>query len=344
MIGLSFEFHAVGSTRAPFRHARGNLGEIARTLRGGGFAAAQRGREVFQRQTRVAGERQLGARGAADLGGLDLDMDHRLARRNELEALGRDFAQLAADNDEAIRCRDHRVGDAVVTTEQSGGERMRAGNGALARHGVRDGNALPFGQLQQRLIGLRDVDAAAGEDQRALGVADQGRRLVDTLGGRARAAGLRLQRLRVDPEIAHVEIELAMRDILGHIDQHRAGPSAGGDGEGAAHMLGDALADFDADQLLHHRAQDLELARLLRHVLPGVLAIGVAGDGDHRNAGVQALNEARHEIGGAWPQRRIDHAGAVRHLGVGIGREGAAALVVDQRVLQSQRPAGLVER
>ena len=44
------------------------------------------------------------------------------------------------------------------------------------------------------------------------------------------------------------------------------------------------------------------------------------------------------------PSVASTHARAVRHLGVGVGREGAAALVVDQRVLEAERAAGLVER
>ena len=60
---------------------------------------------------------------------------------DQLEAPGRDLAELAADHDQRVGRRDQLVGDAGIAAEQAGRERMRAGDRALAGHRVRDRNA-----------------------------------------------------------------------------------------------------------------------------------------------------------------------------------------------------------
>ena len=59
---------------------------------------------------------------------------------------------------------------------------------------------------------------------------------------------------------------------------------------------------------LHGGLQDFDLPRLLRHVLPGVIAVGVADDRDLRHAGVERLDQRGDEIGRAGPERRVAHA------------------------------------
>ncbi len=129
-------------------------------------AVAERCREVLQREPRVGHERHVGARGAADLLGEDVDVDQRLAGRDQLKAPRRDFAELAADHDQRVGGRDQVVGDARVAAEQAGRERMRAGDRALAGHRVRDRNAEAFGEREQRVVAFRNMDAAA-DQQRA---------------------------------------------------------------------------------------------------------------------------------------------------------------------------------
>ena len=71
--------------------------------------------------------------------------------------------------------------------------------------------------------------------------------------------------------------------------------------------------------------------------------MGVADEGHQRRAGVERLDEAGDEVGGAGPQGCIDQADAARDLGVGVGREHAAALVVDEVVVELQPPRRVVE-
>ena len=116
------------------------------------------------------------------------------------------------------------------------------------------------------------------------------------------------------------------------------------DGEGAAHELGDALNRLDSDQLLRGGTQDLHLPRLLGHVLPGVVPVAVAGDEHQRGAGVQRLDHAGEQVGGAGAERRVAHAHPAAHLGPGVGGEHAAAFVVHQIVVDSKPARGVVER
>ena len=89
---------------------------------------------------------------------------------------------------------------------------------------------------------------------------------------------------------------------------------------------------------LHGGPEDLDLARL-----PGSCSsrnasrLRVADDRDHRHAGVERLDQPGDEVGGAGPERRVAHAGPVGHARIGVGGERAAALVVDQEVLEPER-------
>ena len=100
---------------------------------------------------------------------------------------------------------------------------------------------------------------------------------------------------------------------------------------------------LDPDQLLDGGAQDLGLARLLRHILPGMLAMRVADDDDERGAGIQRLDQTCHQIGGAGAERRIGKADAARDFGIGIGREDAGALIIDEVMIEAKAARRIIE-
>ncbi len=271
-------------------------------------------------------------------------MDQRHARRHELEALGRDLAELAADHQQAVRGVDQVVGDARVAPEEPGRERMRAGDAALAAHGMRDRNAERLGQLLQRGVGAGQMHAAAGQDQRPLRLREEGRRAHDVV-GRGPDAPARNVRVRlVDPELVGVVVELAVADILRHVEHDRARPPAGRDRVGAAHQLGNPPAVLDPDDLLHDRRQHLHLMAFLGHVLPGMQAVGVARHRDDRRAGVIGFRETGHEIGHAGPERAVADARPPRDPRIGVGGKRAGPLVVDQAMAEAQRAHRFVER
>jgi hypothetical protein len=67
-------------------------------------------------------------------------------------------------------------------------------------------------------------------------------------------------------------------------------------------------------------------------------AAGVAGDRDDWDAAIQRLNQPGDEVRRTRPERAVANAGPVGDAGVGVGGEGAAALVVDEVVGSPARP------
>jgi hypothetical protein len=241
-------------------------------------------------------------------------MDDGLALGRDGEALGGDLAQLAAGDEQHIGLVDQRIGDAVVAAEEARAQRIGAGDRPLAGHGVGDGNVEGAGEGADSVGGLRDVHATAAQHQRALGRGQQPGGTRGVVGRRPAANGRRRLVASIDGELLLAEGQRAVADILGDGDHHRARSAGGRDQERAADQLGDAAGVLDAQQLLAGRPEDLALARLLRHVLPGVLTVGVADEGHQRRAGIERLDEPRHEVGGAGPKGCIDQADAAETL------------------------------
>ena len=173
-----------------------------------------------------------------------------------------------------------------------------AGNRALAGHRVRDRNAERFARARAaRRSRADEMHAAADQQQRALAPRDASRAARSSVGriGPAPCGRCRLARCVVDPEIRGVEI-VRRRGRRPPAHRARPGPAVRRSrprrrGAPAPGMRSIAL---DADQLLHGGPQDFDLPRLLRHVLPGVLAVGVADRarpcGD---AGIERLDQRR---------------------------------------------------
>ena len=261
-------------------------------------------------------------------------MDQRHAFGHELEPLGRDLAQLAADHQQAIGRVDQVVGDARVAAVQPGRQGMDAWNAALAAHRMRHRDVQRLGQFLQRRIRARQMDAAAGQDQRPLRLGQERRGAGRIVGGRAHARAGNLPVRLVDPEFIGRVIELAVANVLRHVEHDRSRPAARRDGVGAAHQFRNARAVLYADDFLDDRRQNLHLPAFLGHVLPRMLTVGVAGQRDDRDARVVGFREAGDEIGHARPERAVAHAGLSGHPCVGVRSERTRPLVVDQRVAE----------
>ena len=159
---------------------------------------------------------------------------------------------------------------------------MGARDGPLAGHGVRDRERLRLGERRERPRRAADVHAAAGEYERALRLAQQRDRGPERFRIGTRPQRRRSAAARVGGEVRGVERMTTVGDVLRDVEHHRTGPPTRRDREGAAHELRNAPDRLDPNQLLRGRAQDLHLPRLLGHVLPGMIAVAVAGDEDQR--------------------------------------------------------------
>ncbi|MCY1516705.1 hypothetical protein D9M68_513530 [compost metagenome] len=271
-------------------------------------------------------------------------MDDGRAGGQQVVAARGDFAQLAADDEQAVGLGDQFVGDAAIAAEQAGVQRVAAGDRALAAHGVRDRDAEAAGERLHGVGGVADVDTAAAQHQRAGGAGQHAGRLLEIAAcrpaaqrGRAAIVGAGIERVRVEG------VDL-VRDVLGDVQHHGAGPAAGRNRERAAHQLRNALDLLHAQHVLDDGAQHFQLARFLRHVLPRVHPVRIAHQGHHRRARVVGLRKPCHQVGRARSQRGVAHARTAADLGVGIGGEDRAALVVDEVVVQLQAARGVIER
>ena len=328
----------------PVRHPLGDIGDEARPR---GFltlgVAGHGGVQIADPLARVAPHRHIRLQGATDLLGDDLQMNDRLAGGWQSETLGGDLAELAADNQQTVAILHHPIGDPVIAPEQAGIQLIGAGDRALAGHGVGHRDIERLGEGLQRFVRAGEMHAAAGQHHRFLGLGEQRHGGFQGVGRRAGSqARRRLVGLRY-VQFVRIEREGVVADVFRHIQYHRPGPAGGRDLEGPANQFRQPLDHLNANDFLAGRRQDLQLAALLGHVLPGVHPVTVANDSNHRRAGIQRLDQPGHQIGGPRSQGRVDHADPSRHLGIGVGGESAAALVIDQRMHQADAPRRVVE-
>ena len=119
-------------------------------------------------------------------------------------------------------------------------------------------------------------------------------------------------------------------DVLGHVDQHRAGPAGAGDVEGLLDDPGDVPGRLDEVMVLGDRPADLDHRRLLERVGPDHAGGHLAGDGDDGQAVHLGVGQAGDEVQGPRAGGGHDHARLAGDAGVPLGREDAALLVAGQ--------------
>ena len=174
------------------------------------------------------------------------------------------------------------------------------------------------------------------------------------LGGRL-VAGQRVAHLVVGrPVPLHGRARvLWVDDVLGHVDEHRAGPAGRGQVEGLAHGERDVLRGRDQLVVLGDRAGDADRVALLE----GVGADGgqrhLAGDAHDRDGVHVGVAQRGDDVGGRRAARHHGHAGTAGGVGVALRHVPGALLVahedvadraVDDRVVDGQdRTAGQPE-
>src|SRR5699024_2835085 len=131
-------------------------------------------------------------------------------------------------------------------------------------------------------------DAAACVDDRLLGGEDHLGRLLDLLrvaGGGGLVAGEAGDDLGIGgPVPLHGRARVGgVDDVLGDVDEHRAGASRGGDVERLADHAGDLGGLGDQEVVLGHRLGDAGDVGLLEGVGADRGGGDLAGDADHRH-------------------------------------------------------------
>ena len=225
--------------------------------------------------------------------------------------------------------------------DHAGGELVTATEAAAAHHGDGHGGVDLVGEGLELHVGAAAHHAAAADQQRLPGAVDHLHQLVDVIVIRLRSLEVQRGALHQHSQTAaHAVIPAAQGqviahsggDVLGNVDQHRAGPAAAGDGEGLAHRVGQIL--HPANQVIalgdgHGHAGDV-------HLLEGVLAdeVGghVAGDA-HDGRGIHVGGgDAGDQIGAAGAGGGEAHAHLAGGTGVAVRGVARALLVGGQDV------------
>ncbi len=171
-----------------------------------------------------------------------------------------------------------------------------------------------------------DHAAAAGQQQRSLAFAD---RRVDLLAQRP-GADTRRAVARVRLNRLNRSAYRAGQDVLGHIDQNRAGPPFCRQVPGFLEHRQQFIGFHDQVVVLGHRLRDSRDIRLLKGVRAGGLAGDRAGDRQDRHRIQVGVGQSRDQVGRPGTRRRQHDARQAGCLGIAFGRVGRALLVARQ--------------
>ena len=294
----------------------------------GGVARLGRGGKLLEEILQVADDRQVGPLDLVDLRGIDVDVDD-LRPAGELRDLaGHAIVEADAEGQQQIGVVHRVVGvDAAVHAEHVERQRVVARKTAQAVQRGGHGDSQLAGQRGQLLGRVGGDHAAARVEHRPLGGLQQLRHRGDFLGRGAMLARQIAGQLHRGVVVRH---RLHVLHVLGNIDQHRAGPAAGGHVERLAHhpgnvvhvgyqrmVLGDAAADFDDRRLLEGVGADHRRAHL-------------AGQRQHRHAIELGVGDGGDQIGGAGAAGGHADTDFAGRAGVALGRKAAPLFMPGQ--------------
>ena len=211
----------------------------------------------------------------------------------------------------------------------------------LPVHSMRDRNRLLLGEVGPGAVQASDrCVPAAGQQQWTFRFGDS------SLARRARCqygeqGGCAVPALSngcfVDDEILEREIVGAVDDVLGNVEQNRAGRPD------VAHRKRIVAAPASGDAGSHPRRgsapslggpEDFDLTGSWVMFFQECMRVGITSDRDNRDAAVQRFNEPSDEVGGTGAESAVAD-GAVGDLRIGVSGECATALVVAKVVVQA---------
>ncbi len=173
--------------------------------------------------------------------------------------------------------------------------------------------------------------AAAGVEQRPLGLGDQ----LDRLGDLVHVAlGLRPIAMGVSCLVGADIGAGGELHVLGNVDHDRAGAARGGDLEGLVHHVRQVLDPLHQVIVLGAGPGDADGVGLLERVRADQVGGDLSGQ-HHQWDGIhQGVDDAGDGVGGAGAGGHQHHAGLAGGAGIALGRVGGALLVAHQHVAQ----------
>ena len=210
-------------------------------------------------------------------------------------------------------------------------ERVRVGHRVVAPVGGDHRDRHQLAQAHDEVAGLGPAHAAADQQQRALGLAQQAGGLADRVGMRWQRVGDAVGGGGDRRRRRHALAEHVARDL----DEDRPAPAAHRGAQRGPEQLGDALDLLDLYGHLGDRAEHPHQVELLECVLALVGALDAADQADDRGVGDVRRRHAGQQIGGAGPARHQADARLPGHAGQAVGHEGRRLLVTDVDVLHA---------
>ncbi len=298
----------------------------------------------------VADDRHVGVADLADLGGVDVDVDHLGVRGEGIDPPGDAIVEARPEGHEevgALHRRDRGVG--AVHAGHAQHERVPVREGATGHEGRHDGCIQALGEGEELGMGLRLDDATPDVEHRPLGRQQQ----LDR--------GLHLPRMpflrgvvpgqdRLDRAVPG---DRRVEDVLGDVDQHRTRPAGRRDVERLVDHVGDLARIRDQVVVLRGRHRDAPRVGLLEGVHADRRRRDLTGDRNDRDRVHVGIRERSDEVRGSRPGGGERDADASGRLGVSLGHVPGALLMtgedvpdraVEDRVVgRHDRPAGDTE-
>ena len=272
---------------------------------------------------------------APDLGRVDVDVNQ--LRRREVEGVFA-FPGAAVRFGEASAQPQNPVGRLALFIDEFGApeaghaerQRVVVGQRALAHQGVGDRQSEVFGQFAHFVHAVGEHDPTTNVHQRIPG----GEQLVDDLfgGGFVERRFGQFAVVGLNP-LEEGDIDLAREHVHRHIDQHRAGPAAFGEGEGLFQNFREELRRVDPPDALAEGTVDFALrgvsvqVDLLVRVFAVVVARDIPGDDDQRDRVQRGVGHAGGGVGQPRREVREEDGGFRACPGVAVGRVGGNLLV-----------------
>ena len=295
----------------------------------------------------VADDGEVGLAVLVQLGGVNVNVDNGAVLAEFLELAGHAVVKAHAEREQevgAVLQLDLRVvegfaelvfavhrpvgGGGTVHAEPAQRERMRLGKTADAHERGRHGDVRGLGELLEFRRRAAGDDAAADIEHGALGLLDEADDFVerDVVGfqvglGVAAQTFLDLGERRPDG------LRLDLLDVLGEINDDRAGASRLRDVKGFLHDARNIVDVRDEITVLHDGQRQADHVRFLKRAAANHGLRDLAGDGDERTGIHVGVGDGGDEIRRAGAAGAHAHAGLAGDARIAFGGETAALLV-----------------
>ena len=262
-------------------------------------------------------------------------MDLLRLRREGIEPPGHAVVEAGTDGDDQIGAVHRHIGFVgAVHAEHPEPVGMIGGEGAQTHQRAGDGSTCRLLELAQQIRGARAGidDPAAGVEHRALRRRKHVDGFCDLIGLGQRPGPIAGRRKRL-----FLPLRLDQRDlhILGDVDQHRAGPSGGGDAKGFLDRRGEPGGVLHEVIVLGAMASDADRVGFLKGIGADQPGGDLAGDDHHRDGIHPGIGDPCDRIGRPGAAGDQYHAGLAGGAGVTLRSMRRAGLVADEDVAQA---------